>query len=243
MSATGSVAAGVYAVGVGPGDPRLLTLRAVEVLAAADLVVAPRGSADSASVALNIVRDRLGEHCEVVELEFPMAESGDERERAWAQAAERLAGPADDGGVAVMITLGDVSLYSTWGYVAEVLRRAHGEVPVEIVPGVSSPFACAATAGVPLAAGREPLLLWPAEPPADLGELFALAPNVVFLKAGRHLDLLADELQRLGKRAVAVRRCGMTDEAVAEDLRSLAEDREYFTTVLARSETTAGEDS
>jgi len=243
MSATDAVRSAIYAVGVGPGDPRLLTLRAVEVLAAADLVVAPRGAADSASVALNIVRDRLGEHCEVVELEFPMAESGDERERAWAQAAELLAGTVAASGVAVMITLGDVSLYSTWGYVAEVLRRAHAGVAVEVVPGVSSPFACAAIADVPLAAGREPLLLWPAEPPADLGELFAMAPNVVFLKAGRHLERLADELRGLGKRAVAVRRCGMTDQVVAEDLRSLAEDREYFTTVLARSATTAGEDS
>lgn len=231
----GDTAAGrVVGVGVGPGDPGLLTLRAAEILRAAGLVVAPHGARDSGSLALAVVRDLLAPGCEIAQVEFPMAEESGTRHAAWADAAARLAMAARSGRLAAFVTLGDASLYSTWGYVAGELRRAHPGTPIETVPGVTAASACAAAAGVPLAEAREPLTLWPAEPPELLGELLDVTPNVAFMKAGRHLERLAAAVRQAGAQAVAIRRCGMEGQAVGppEELADLEPD--YFTTVLVR---------
>ena len=105
-------------------------------------------------------------------------------------------------------------------------------------PGITAMAACAAAVGRPLAEGREPLLVWPDEPPADAAALLELAPNMVFMKAGRHLDALADLAESAGAEAVAVRRASQAGAAPRRDLRAWAGDREYFTTVLMHREET-----
>jgi precorrin-2/cobalt-factor-2 C20-methyltransferase len=109
-------------------------------------------------------------------------------------------------------------------------------VPVETVPGVTAMAACAAAVGRPLAEGRDPLLVWPDEPPADAAALLEVAPNLVFMKAGRHLEALADLAAEAGAEAVAVRRASQADGGSTRDLRAWAGDREYFTTVLVHRE-------
>ena len=91
---------------------------------------------------------------------------------------------------------------------------------VETIPGVTAMAACAAAVGRPLAEGREPLLVWPDEPPADAAALLELAPNVVFMKAGRHLEALAGVAERVGADAVAVRRASQAGAAATQDLRA-----------------------
>ena len=123
-------------------------------------------------------------------------------------------------------------LYSTWSYVLAALRRLAPRADVETIPGVTAMAACAAAVGRPLAEGREPLLVWPDEPPDDAGALLELAPNLVFMKAGRHLDALAEAAERNGAEAVAVRRASQAGASTTRDLRAWSGDREYFTTVL-----------
>ena len=84
---------------------------------------------------------------------------------------------------------------------------------VQTIPGVTAMAACAAAVGRPLAEGREPLLVWPDEPPADAAGLLGFAPNVVFMKAGRHLDELAEVAESAGAEAVAVRRASQAGAA------------------------------
>ena len=152
---------------------------------------------------------------------------------AWDEAAATLLRLAAAGSPVAFITLGDAMLYSTWSYVLAALRRAApGEPTSQTIPGVTAMAACAAAVGRPLAEGREPLLVWPDEPPADAAGLLGLAPNVVFMKAGRHLDALAEVAERAGAEAVAVRRASQAGAAVTTDLRAWSGDREYFTTVL-----------
>ena len=222
----------IFGIGVGPGDPGLLTVRAAEVLRASGSVVAPASRRGGESLALSIARPHLSESCDVHATHFPMTEDRDVLAAAWDEAAAMLLRLAAAGSSAAFITLGDAMLYSTWSYVLASLRRIAPGVRAETIPGVTAMAACAAAVGRPLAEGREPLLIWPDQPPADAGVLLELAPNLVFMKAGRHLDALAEAAERTGAEAVAVRRASQKGAAITGDLRAWSGDSEYFTTVL-----------
>lgn len=222
----------IHGVGVGPGDPGLLTVRAVEVLRGAGAVLAPAPRRGGESLALAIARPHLPAGCDVHTAHFPMTERRDELREAWDEAAALLLRLAAAGAPVAFITLGDAMLYSTWSYLLAAVLRLAPDADVRTTPGVTAMSACAAAVGRPLAEGREPLLVWPDEPPADAGGLLDLAPNVVFMKAGRHLPALAAAAERSGADAVAVRRASRPDEASTADLRDWSADREYFTTVL-----------
>jgi len=222
----------IFGVGVGPGDPRLLTVRAVEVLRASGAVVAPASRLGGESLAHSIARPHLLESGAVHAAHFPMTEDRDVLAAAWDDAATTLLRLAAAGSPAAFITLGDAMLYSTWSYVLAALRRLAPRAAVETIPGVTAMAACAAAVGRPLAEGREPLLVWPDAPPDDCGALLELAPNLVFMKAGRHLSALAEAAERAGAEAVAVRRASQVGASTTGDLREWSNDREYFTTVL-----------
>jgi precorrin-2/cobalt-factor-2 C20-methyltransferase len=227
----------VYGLGVGPGDPGLVTVRTAQVLAAADLVIAPRATSDHRSAALTIVREHVAEGCEVLEAVFPMTDDAGERSAAARDAADRLAAAARAGRTPAMVTLGDAMTYSTWGYVLRELTARHADVPVVTVAGVTSFAAAAASIGEPLAEGAEPLLVWPAAHPSDIGALLEIAPNVVALKVGRSLGALIDEAHAAGARVAAVRRLGMDGEEVASDAADLLGGRgDYFTTAIVHKE-------
>jgi len=231
MSAT------VYGIGAGPGDPGLLTLKAAEVLRQLSLLIAPQATESGESVALGIVREHLPAECDVVEAVFPMAEDVALKMAAATSVATRLADAARAGHAAAFVTLGDTMLYSTWGYVLRVLAERHPDIAVETIPGVTSFCACAAHLGQPLAEGRDALLVWPDSPPTDLAPLLAVAPNVVAMKAGRHLDALLDAADAAGAGVSAVQRCGMERERVAVDANELLDGPvEYFTTAIIRKQ-------
>jgi len=229
MSAT------VYGIGAGPGDPGLLTLKAAEVLGRLSLLVAPQATESRESVALRIVRGHLPADCEVVEAVFPMAEDVAFKMAAARNVAVRLADAARAEHTSAFVTLGDTMLYSTWGYVLRALAENHPDVVVETIPGVTSFCACAAHLGEPLAEGRDALLVWPDSPLEDLAPLLAVAPNIVAMKAGRHLDALLHGAAAAGADVSAVQRCGMARERVAVDASELLDGPvEYFTTAIIR---------
>ena len=232
MSAASATRGAIVGVGVGPGDPGLVTVRAVEVLATAGAIMAPAPRRGGESLALSIARPHLPPGCEVHTAHFPMTEDRAVLVAAWDEAAATLLRLAAAGKPVAFITLGDAMLYSTWSYVMAAVRRLDSGAAVETIPGVTAMAACAAEVGRPLAEGREPLLVWPDEPPADAAALLDVSPNVVFMKAGRHLEALAAVAQRAGADAIAVRRASQTDAAATTDLRAWSGDREYFTTVL-----------
>ena len=228
--------AAIYGIGVGPGDPGLLTVRAVEVLESVTTVMTPAPKRGGESLALEIARTHLPATCEIVTGHFPMTEDRDSLRAAWDEAAATLLRRAAAAPPVAFITLGDAMLYSTWSYLLAAIRRLDPQMAVETVPGVTAMAACAAAVGRPLAEGREPLLVWPDEPPADAANLLEVAPNVVFMKAGRHLAALADLAACSGAEAVAVRRASQAQASSTRDLRAWADDREYFTTVLMHRE-------
>jgi len=186
-----------YGVGVGPGDPDLLTVKAVKVMAAVDVVFAAGHERSGKSLAAEIVAP----HCEreIVELPFPhtfesVAGQGPHRE-----AAEKIAAVLKEGRSAAFLTLGDPMTFSTFTYVLAAVRELLPDAPVTVVPGVTSFAAAAAATLTPLAEGEESLaVLGAAKGTEALRSLVGLADNLVIMKPYRKSGEVSDILDAEG---------------------------------------------
>jgi precorrin-2/cobalt-factor-2 C20-methyltransferase len=194
-------------VGVGPGDPELLTLKAVRILREADVVFAPTTAVDKPSRAEEIVRAAAG--VEVRRLVFALDDTrgaSAERRAAWDAAGQAVLAAFNNGAShVVFVTLGDPNVYSTFGYLAQTVTALDSSVEVRTVPGITAMQDLAGRVALPLAEGREPLTLIPAT--AGLGpvaEALAGPGTVVVYKGGRHLDELADAVHASGRAGSAV---------------------------------------
>ncbi|HWG27682.1 precorrin-2 C(20)-methyltransferase [Actinospica sp.] len=194
-------------IGVGPGDPELLTLKAVRLLREADVVFAPTTSLDRESRAEQIVHAATGIRAR--RLVFALDDQGGvtaERAAAWDEAARAVVEAFEAGARSVgFVTLGDPNVYSTFGYLAQTVAALDAEVQVTTVPGVTAMQDLAARADLRLAEGREPLTLVPAT--AGLDEVArALSGNgtVVVYKGGRFLDELTAAVDAAGRADAAV---------------------------------------
>lgn len=150
-----------YGIGVGPGDPRLLTLRAVEVLRAVDAIFHVAGPRSRESISLKIVESVEGcrEKCE--ELVFSMSNNEAVRAASVQRAAARIAEVLREGRSCAFATIGDPLIYSTFSYVQRVLRQLLPTVAIEVVPGITSFQAAAARSGSVLVEDEEVLTVVP----------------------------------------------------------------------------------
>lgn len=233
------MSARLYAVGVGPGDPELLTLRAVRILRDADVVVAPTGRAEAASYALGIVAGHLDRSRQLIlERVFPMTRDEDELQPLWEATAEEVADHVRAGRTVAFVTIGDPLLYSTFLHLLRVLRAAYPEIVVEIVPGITSVGAAAAAAGVPLAMAAECLAVLPATgEDVRLRQALADFDCVVLMKVSRVFDRIYALLVELGleRHAVFVRRVGSCEEELVTDLATLVgRPLDYLSLVIVR---------
>lgn len=226
----------IFGVGLGPGNPRLVSLAAVDVMQSVSSVVVPRSRADADSRALAIARPHLPASCEIKPCLLPMSDDSAKLNEAWDAAAQVLLAEARAGRDVAYLVLGDALLYSTWSYVLRTLQRLAPEVPTCTIPGIPAMAACAAELQVPLAEGREPLLIWPDQPPDDPEPLFSVARNLVFMKAAGHAGTLARVAEKTGASVAAVRNCGFANQEMTTDLSAWEGGREYFTTVLMHLE-------
>jgi precorrin-2/cobalt-factor-2 C20-methyltransferase len=189
-------------VGVGPGDPGLVTLRAVEVLRGADCVLAPTTSPSAVGRAEAIVRGAAPD-VHVERLRFAMEVSTQARDDALAEAVARVIEHLDAGERVAFVTLGDPSVYSTFGSLAAGVAEQRPTVPIEVVPGVMAFQDLAARTGTTLVDGTERLVLVPAHAAADGVAVAAAASDpataVVIYKGGGRLPELATRLDELGR--------------------------------------------
>lgn len=229
----------LIAVGVGPGDPELITVKGVRALREADIVIAPTADPGSPSIARGIVRDLVDpKRQHVIEQVYPMQRDAAGLEEAWAASAREVAALVSEGLTVAFVTLGDPSLYSTFRYLHRHLRRSHPEVPVEIVPGVSSIHAAAALADFPLALGDERLAILPATCEEErLRSALEEFDTVVLMKVSRVFPRLKALLAAAGlkEKAVYVRRVGLPEQTVVRDLDAVTEgDLDYLSLILVR---------
>ena len=153
----------LYGVGVGPGDPELMTLKAVRLIKECDFVAVPK-SGEGEGVAKQIARRAVGEEIfdqkQLVEVAMPMTRDPQLLEESHRQAAEQIEALLDGNKTVVFLTLGDPAIYSTYIYVHKRVQQ-HGYA-VEMVPGVPSFCAVAAKLNISLAEGAQPLHVIPA---------------------------------------------------------------------------------
>jgi len=231
----------LYGIGVGPGDPELITLKGARLLREADLVLTPVGARSESSLAESIVAPLLdASRQQVTEVVCPMQSNEQDRDGRWRTLAQQVAEQARAGKRVAFVTLGDPMFYSTFLYLLRELRSLAPEVPVEIVPGVSAVLAAAGLAELPLGLTDETFRVVPATAAdADLEAALAAPGTVVLLKVYRAFDRLRALLQRLGleQQAVYVKRIGLSGQQVIRDLGQVtAEDLDYMSLLLVRRE-------
>jgi precorrin-2/cobalt-factor-2 C20-methyltransferase len=215
----------LYGIGVGPGDPELITLKALKVLQRVPHIFASCSSKNSYSLALNIVRCHLN-GAGIEHLPFPMTRDPQVLQEAWEKNAARVLEVLDSGADAAFVTLGDPLTYSTFGYLLKTLKRLQPGVRVVTIPGITSYSAAAALTHTPLTEGEETFFLVSgAQGAARLREVVDRTDNIVMLKTYRNFPEIYRALEELDllDRAVCISRCGLDGETVVENLRDLKE--------------------
>lgn len=210
-----------YAVGVGPGDPELVTRKAERILRQADSVCAPVTRPGEPSYAFSIVRELIDPNRQELLLQhFPMTSDRSELEPRWQEAAAQVAERVAAGKDVAFISIGDPLLYATSIYLIDALRRNHPQVPIEVVPGISSINASAALATFPLADGTDRIAILPATAGIDnIARALAHHETVVLLKVKPLFADILELIRQTGNRdrVVFSEKAGMDDEIILTD--------------------------
>lgn len=221
-----------YAVGLGPGDPELITRKAARILKQCPVIAAPR-THGAGMTALSIARQAADlEDKMILPLSFPMERDEEKRRANYERAARDVETYLAAGRDVALLNLGDVSIYATGGYLVDILSARGYET--EMVPGVPSFCAAAARLGISLTTRDSPLHILPAGG-VPLEEALDLPGTRVLMKAGRRLPEVVSALEQrcLLERAVLVENCGLPGERICTDL-SQGTDFGYFTTVIVK---------
>jgi len=229
------VMAKFYGIGVGPGDPELMTVKGARILNTVDVVMLPEAKKNSGSIAYKIAKEYIGENTETVYFEFPMVHDKEkimEAAEGMARLVEKYLG---NGKNVAFITLGDSSLYSTYGYVLEKLASW---VEVETIPGITSYSTVAAMANRQLAVGNEILAIIPATAEVSAIESVMKGAGAVVVMKASHEPEQTVRLLRENKfleNSVLARKVSMEEGALHQDVeKALMSGKDYLTTIIGR---------
>jgi precorrin-2/cobalt-factor-2 C20-methyltransferase len=234
----------LYIVGTGPGDPELLTIKAVNALNRCQVLVTPKGSPNGNSTALSIVRQAIDTSAkEVVEMYFPMkkihigSEPETEIKEAWRDAAQTVLSLIEQGKNVAFPTLGDPAVYSTGFYLYENVLELKPETEIVFISGITAMSSCSSATAIPVCLGDEMLAVIPATfKDQRLRQTLETFDTIVLMKVHKvlpHLCNLLSDLELIDK-AVLVERAGMEDERVISDIRSISAPPHYFSTIIVR---------
>lgn len=239
----------LYGIGIGPGDPELMTIKAVRILSACNYLAVP-GENPKDTLAYGIV-EKLDQKVgiglagkKVLGLAMPMTKDEKKLEESHALAEKTIRNLLDQGQDLAFLTLGDPTIYSTYMYIHE--RIAAKGYEVEIINGISSFLSAAAKAGLHLGSKNEQIHIIPAS--YDIEEALELSGTKIFMKAGReyvklkrtlqHKYGLATSLEDGGKasdpKVVMVENCSMEDEAIYKGLEKFPETAGYYTIIFVK---------
>lgn len=220
----------LYGVGLGPGDPELMTLRAHRLISGAQVVAYP-SLAGGASFARSIAAGAIPADAREIVMDVPMTVARGPAQAAYDTGAAAIAAELEAGRDVVCLCEGDPFFYGSFMY---LFARLSGRFRVEVVPGVTSITTCAARAGMPLAARNERLTVLPGPlPEPELRARIEGAESVAIMKVGRHLAKIRGVIGALGftDRAVYVERASLPDEVVCP-LAEAPDKAPYFSMIL-----------
>lgn len=224
----------LYGVGVGPGDPELITLKAINKIKQSDIIAVPQ-SGKGDIVALNIVKEVLPEisEKEIVELSMPMTRNKEQLQKSHLEASEKVQALLDEGKDVAFLTLGDPTIYSTYIYVHNnVIKNGYD---AEIVPGVPSFCAVAAKLNMSLVENSESLHIIPASY-KGVDEALKWDGTKVLMKTGKAFEVVKNKLRDndLYSNAKMVQKCGMEGEQIFNSLDETNEEHSYFSIIVAK---------
>lgn len=202
----------LYGVGVGPGDPDLLTLKAVHILNTVPKIFAACSSKNDYSIAENIIRKHIGDR-KVEKLPFPMCNDQSILQEAWRDNGERVLASLRQGSDCAFITLGDPLTYSTFSYLHKTVKMIAPDLKVVSIPGITSFQAAASVANIPLSEGEETLaIVSGAKGGLKLEQVIKTADNVVMLKTYKQFEDIYKTLENLDMVSKATFLCNLGSE-------------------------------
>ena len=192
---------GLIGIGVGPGDVELLTVKAVNAIHNADIIMCPASKEDRPSIALSVIEPIIdkSKNQEIIKLIFPMTKDKDILEASWKRNAKIMAETVLQGKNVVYITVGDPYLYSTWIYMHRDLKEKYPDMNISVVPGIVSIFSFASKVGVSVAEGAEKVAIIPScYDLSSVKEIAKHSESMIFLKDGRYFDQVIEVLKESG---------------------------------------------
>lgn len=218
-------------IGVGPGDPELLTLKAIRLIRESDVVIVPGERAEE-SVAYKIVIQAYPDLVkkEIIGVSMPMTKDPKKLEESHRKAAETVSGILDQGKQAVFLTLGDPTVYATYLYVHKQIEAAGYET--EIVSGITSFCAVAARLNIGLVEKSEPLHVIPAS--YQIEEAMKLPGTKVLMKAGKKMGRVKEILKEHQEEAWMIENCGMENEKIYRGAEEIPEDAGYYSLIIVK---------
>lgn len=227
----------LYGIGVGPGDSKLLTVKAVETIQNADMIITPKTEKKEGSVAYHIASPYISEKTEILPLVFQMVLDMEVVSKQWQANRKLITEKLDEGKNLVFLTLGDPMLYSTYMYIFRALEGTGYEV--ETIPGIPAFLGIASHIGMPITEWEENVLIIPATAdPKKIDQALSVSDNAVIMKVYKKFGFIQEELRKhhMIKKAVMVSRAGLPDEIIERDLDSLPADYQpnYLSTIITK---------
>ena len=221
-----------YGVGVGPGDPELMTLKACRLIRENQVMAFP-GKDPKKTVAYKIAAGAVPEIAEkeLLAVYMPMVKDRDLIEKSHREAASDIAKYLDEGRNVVYLTLGDSTVYCTFSYIQHILEEQGYEV--ELVPGITSFCAAAARLGTSLAEWNEPLHVIPALHNTEESSL-KWKGNYVLMKSASKMAEVKQMLSKTDLEVQAVENCSMDSEKIYRSLGEIPDDAGYFSLIIAK---------
>ena len=220
-----------YGVGVGPGEPELMTRKACRLIRENRVIALP-GAQPEETLAYRIAVQSVPEIAEkqLLALVMPMTHDRNKMARSHREAADTVERVLEQGENVVFLTLGDPTIYSTFSYVQELVER--DGYPTEMVSGVPSFCAAAARVNQPLVCWNEPLHVVPAA--HRLTETLSDGGQYVLMKSGRRMKEVKEMLAASGRDVIAVENCGIEGERIYRGVEEIPDDAGYYSLVMAK---------
>ncbi|AMK14794.1 precorrin-2 C(20)-methyltransferase [Methanobrevibacter olleyae] len=223
----------LYGVSIGPGDPNLITVKAMNIISKCNYIATPH-TGNGESLALSIVSKAIDlSDKEIIKLKFPMTKDKNILAQSHKEAAESIEKILDSGNDVVMLNLGDVTIFSTFAYTMDKLLEKNYDV--EVIPGVTSFCASASKLKIGLTTMDEPLHIIPATG-IDIREALQLPGTKVLMKIGKSMPKLIEVLKelKLENNVYAVQNCGLENEKLSIGLDEFDDEMGYFTIVVVK---------